>query len=94
MRNPSVRHRQVRWPGLGALTAGIAYGAGLCCASVCLVASFRPAIVGRRLGRRPDAVPGPRRSRRPRQAITATICAATRPCAAAKIEFVPDTAAR
>jgi hypothetical protein len=34
--------RPVRWLAVEALAAGLAYGAGLCWASVCLVASFRP----------------------------------------------------
>ena len=31
------------WLAIEALTFGLAYGAGLCWASVCLLASFRPA---------------------------------------------------
>jgi hypothetical protein len=34
--------RPMRWLAVEALTAGLAYGAGLCWVSVCLVASFRP----------------------------------------------------
>src|ERR1700689_2319480 len=37
-----VRGRPMRWLAVEALTAGLAYGAGLCWVSVCLVASFRP----------------------------------------------------
>lgn len=42
MRNQSVRGGTSYWLALEALAAGLAYGAGLCWASVCLVASLRP----------------------------------------------------
>jgi hypothetical protein len=37
-----IRKRTIRWLAGEALMAGLAYGAGLCWVSVCLVASFRP----------------------------------------------------
>jgi len=46
MRNRPVRGGTKGWLAAEALAAGLAYGAGLCWASVCLVASFRPAGLG------------------------------------------------
>jgi len=43
MTSRPFRCGRARAQGLGALTLGLAYGAWLCFASVCLVASFRPA---------------------------------------------------
>lgn len=42
MRSRPVRGATSRWLAFEASAAGLAYGAGLCWASVCLVASFRP----------------------------------------------------
>lgn len=42
MRSRPVRGATGRWLAFEALAAGLAYGAGLCWASVCLMASFRP----------------------------------------------------
>jgi hypothetical protein len=42
MRSRPVRGGTSRWLALEALATGLAYGAGLCWASVCLLASFRP----------------------------------------------------
>jgi hypothetical protein len=42
MRSRPIRGGASRWLAVEASAAGLAYGAGLCWASVCLVASFRP----------------------------------------------------
>ena len=42
MRSRPIRGEASRWLAVEASAAGLAYGAGLCWASVCLVASFRP----------------------------------------------------
>jgi hypothetical protein len=40
------RRGPIRWLAVEALTAGLAYGAGLCWVSVCLLGSFRPEGLG------------------------------------------------
>src|ERR1035438_1133061 len=42
MRSRPIRGAASRWLAVEASAAGLAYGAALCWASVCLVASFRP----------------------------------------------------
>lgn len=46
MRRRPARGGTSRWLAVEASAAGLAYGAGLCWASVCLVASFRPTDLG------------------------------------------------
>jgi len=46
MNDRSVLNRQRNWLAVEALASGLAYGAGLCWASVCLLAAFRPNDLG------------------------------------------------